>query len=96
MLLDLLKHQRGFAGDIARASGLSRPYVWQCAAGSRSWPLTAIPAIERVTAGQVTCEQLRPDVSWFRVPDADWPHPKGRPCIDVAAPTREEGERAAA
>jgi hypothetical protein len=21
-----------------------------------------------------------------RVPDAEWPHPAGRPCIDVAAP----------
>lgn len=23
---------------------------------------------------------------WYRVPDPDWPHPKGRPLLDVAAP----------
>ena len=31
-------------------------------------------------------EELRPDVHWIRVPDPDWPHPQGRPAIDVAAP----------
>ena len=35
---------------------------------------------------------LRPDVRWARVPDAGWPHPDGRPCIDVAAPAEEAAE----
>jgi DNA-binding transcriptional regulator YdaS (Cro superfamily) len=86
MLLTMLTNNHGLAAAIARESGLSRPYVWQCAAGRRRWPLTALPAIERATEGRVTVEQLRPDVRWHRVPDPAWPHPQGRPCIDVAAP----------
>lgn len=31
---------------------------------------------------------MRPDVVWARVPDPGWPHPDGRPCIDVAMPER--------
>lgn len=49
-------------------------------------PTDRCPSIERATAGQVTCEALRPDVRWVRVSDPDWPHADGRPCIDVAAP----------
>ena len=45
----------------------------------------ACPTIERATAGGVLCEELRPDVNWHRIPDADWPHPEGRPLIDVSA-----------
>jgi hypothetical protein len=42
--------------------------------------------IERATAGQVTCESMRPDLSWQRMPDAAWPwHPEGRPLLDVTA-----------
>jgi DNA-binding transcriptional regulator YdaS (Cro superfamily) len=54
-----------------------------------SVPPDRCPAIERATDGRVTCEELRPDVRWQRVPDAAWPHALGRPCIDVAAPERE-------
>lgn len=42
-------------------------------------------AIERRECGQVTVEQLTRGIIWRRVPDPDWPHPNGRPCIDVAA-----------
>ena len=49
-------------------------------------PAERCPAIERATEGRVACEALRPDVRWARVPDPLWPHPGGRPCIDVAAP----------
>lgn len=45
----------------------------------------ACPAIERATAGGLACEVLRPDVGWHRIPDAAWPHPGGRPLIDVTA-----------
>lgn len=41
-------------------------------------------AIERATYGLVTCEELRPDLPWLRVKDQHWPHPKGRPLLDVA------------
>jgi DNA-binding transcriptional regulator YdaS (Cro superfamily) len=42
-------------------------------------------AIERASAGAVTCEELRDDVKWSRVRDAKWPHPKGRPVVEVVA-----------
>jgi hypothetical protein len=41
--------------------------------------------IESASAGKYTCEAMRPDVCWHRVPDPTWPHPNGRPLIDVAA-----------
>jgi hypothetical protein len=43
-------------------------------------------AIERATKGTATVEALRPDVAWSRIADPDWPHPAGRPVIDVARP----------
>jgi DNA-binding transcriptional regulator YdaS (Cro superfamily) len=46
-------------------------------------PKERCPAIERETGAKWTVEKLRPDVRWVRVPDPQWPHPKGRPCIDV-------------
>lgn len=39
--------------------------------------------IELVTVGAVTCEVLRPDLVWRRVPSRKWPHPKGKPLLDV-------------
>lgn len=74
---------------VARMLGIKAPSVigW----GGRV-PPDRCPAIERATGGAVTCEQLRPDVVWTRVPDLAWPphgregFPQGRPCIDVAAP----------
>jgi hypothetical protein len=50
----------------------------------RGIPADRCPAIERATSGAVTCETLRPDVTWSRIPDPSWPHPAGRPVIDVA------------
>lgn len=69
---------------VARMAGISAPSVtaWR----SRGIPTDRCPAIERATSGRVTCEELRPDVRWQRVPDPAWPHPDGRPCLDVAGP----------
>ena len=71
---------------IARMLGIKAPSVigW-----NGRVPPDRCPAIERATDGRMTCEALRPDVTWSRVPDPQWPHPDGRPCIDVAAPARE-------
>lgn len=74
------------ASALARALGVSAPFVSLLSSGVRSPPPDRCPAIERATAGQVRCETLRPDVCWVRIPDPHWPHPGGRPCIDVAAP----------
>lgn len=75
----------GGPAEVARRIGIKPPSVvgWK-----GRIPAERCPAIERSYAGRWTCEQLRPDVRWLRVPDADWPHPDGRPCIDVAAPER--------
>lgn len=76
----------GGVAELARAVGVSAPAAHQWRTGARAIPADRCPAIERATAGRVTCEELRPDVRWARLPDAAWPHPAGRPCIDVAAP----------
>lgn len=72
--------------QIAAKLGISKAAVSQWFGPGGSPPVNRCPAIERATEGRVTCEALRPDVRWQRVPDAAWPHPGGRPCIDVAAP----------
>jgi DNA-binding transcriptional regulator YdaS (Cro superfamily) len=79
--------------DLAAALGVSKAAVSQWFSGRV--PPDRCPDIERATAGRITCGELRPDVRWVRVPDADWPHPEGRPCIDVAAPV-QDAQRAAA
>ena len=70
---------------VAAVVGLNEQYLYQCLTGRRLLPPDRCPGIESATGGLVTCETLRPDVHWVRVPDATWPHPEGRPCIDVAA-----------
>lgn len=49
-------------------------------------PLNRMKAVRDFTDGAVSLDEM--------VPDPTWPHPLGRPAIDVAAP--QEGERAAA
>lgn len=82
----------GGPAKVARMLGIKPPSVigW----GGRI-PPDRCPDLERATQGRVTCETLRPDVRWQRVPDPAWPHPQGRPCIDVAAPVAQEARDAA-
>lgn len=72
---------------LAKLLEISPGAVSQFVLGIRKIPEQRCPSIERATGGSVACEVLRPDVRWQRVADPDWPHPQGRPCIDVAAPT---------
>lgn len=74
----------------AKDLGLNEQYVYQCLTGRVRTPIERCPAFERAFAGLVTAEQLRPDVCWHRVADPAWPHPAGRPLIDVAAPAAQE------
>lgn len=78
---------------VARMLGIKAPSVigW----GGRIPPDRCL-GIERATDGKNVVEQLRPDVRWIRVPDPTWPHPAGRPCIDVAAPELATPTKAAA
>lgn len=79
--------------EIARMLGIKVPSV----SGWRGRPPPErCPAIERATAGRVTCEMMRSDVRWQRVPDPTWPHPGGRPCLDVAAYDRPAPRKRAA
>ena len=75
---------RGTGTELALSIGVHRVLVSQWATGVRPVPAEHCPAIERATAGKVTCEGLRPDVRWHRVRERKWPHPAGRPFIDVA------------
>lgn len=63
--------------------------ISQIVAGKRKTPPDRCPSIEQATNGKVTCDELRPDVRWHRIPDPTWPHPDGRPAIDVAGQVRE-------
>jgi DNA-binding transcriptional regulator YdaS (Cro superfamily) len=68
---------------VARMAGVAPPSVtgWR----KRGIPPERCPSIERGSEGRVLCEQMRPDIAWHRVPDADWPwHPAGRPLLDVS------------
>lgn len=73
----------GGPAAVARMLGIRSPSVigWR-----GRIPTDRCPDIERATDGRWTVEQLRPDARWVRVPDKQWPHRKGRPCLDVASP----------
>lgn len=68
---------------VSRIVGLSVPTVH----GWKKIPEHHCPAIEKARGGDITVELMRPDISWSRVPDPEWPHPEGRPVIDVAKPS---------
>lgn len=81
--MDQVIDRLGGSSAVARIVGVKSPSVteWR----RRGIPADRCPALERASEGKVTCEEMRPDVVWHRVPDAEWPHPQGRPLIDVAA-----------
>lgn len=78
---DLIKSLGG-PTVVARALNIKTPSVidWR----GRIPPLRRAD-LERAMYPKVTVEALGSDVRWQRVPDPDWPHPDGRPCLDVAA-----------
>lgn len=72
---------------FARALGLNADQVrqWRYAQDGRRPSHDNCAAIERATSGAVTCEELRPDLQWARIPDAAWQwHKRGRPVLDVS------------
>lgn len=70
---------------VARIVGLSVPTVH----GWKRVPEKHCPDIELAKHGEVTVEELRPDIRWVRVKDRSWPNPKGRPVVDYAKPKQE-------
>ncbi|MCA3107246.1 MAG: helix-turn-helix domain-containing protein [Rhodocyclaceae bacterium] len=77
------KHVGSFIG-LAKRLGVSASMVSQWKAQERPVSPIYACAIERETGGTVTVQNLRPDLNWARLPDADWPHPEGRPLLDAA------------
>lgn len=59
---------------------------WTADEKPRQVPAPRCVAIELATDGTVTCEEMRPDVLWVRMRDRKWPHPKGRPLVDLRIP----------
>lgn len=49
---------------LATGLGITRAAVYQWKLPGRKVPVAHCPAIERLTAGSVRCEELRPDVDW--------------------------------
>lgn len=49
---------------LAKKLGVTPPTVHQWVSGARQVPAERCPDIEALVDGQVTCEQLRPDVNW--------------------------------
>jgi DNA-binding transcriptional regulator YdaS (Cro superfamily) len=82
--------ERGRQTWLAQQIEAQPQLVWQWANGVKPVPADRCPGIERATEGSVTCEEMRGDVRWARVPDPLWPHQEGRPTIDVAAPPAAE------
>ncbi len=74
----------GTQTSLAEKLGVKQPTVSEWLRDERQVPKGRCPDIERITGGSVTADELRPDVRWLRIPDPSWPHPGGRPCIDVA------------
>jgi hypothetical protein len=70
---------------LSELSGVPTPTIYKVKLGE-----TTNPGIE-------TVRKFAPHISSVRVPDPAWPHPEGRPAIDVAAPAQPmEDSRAAA
>lgn len=72
---------------LARALGCNADQVrqWRDATDGRRPSPARCVQLERVSGGLMTCEHLRPDLDWLRVPDKRWQwHRKGRPVLDVA------------
>lgn len=84
--------QRGRQAALCRDIGAFASDVTNWVKGNRPVPEARCADIERVSGGQVTVEELRPDIAWVRIKDKTWPHPKGRPLVDVS---RTEASEAA-
>ncbi|WP_457425633.1 YdaS family helix-turn-helix protein [Roseateles sp. P5_E7] len=84
--MSTLIDELGGPASVARMCGIKPPSVigW-----NGRIPKERCPEIELGTSARVPVERLRTDVRWVRVADPLWPHPEGRPCIDVMGPTQQ-------
>lgn len=78
----------GSQARVAAAVNVKQPTVSEWKRGDGKVPKERAAEIEVATTGKVTCEQLRPDLAWSRVPDTSYAHhPAGRPVIEVLSIT---------
>lgn len=80
-----VESERGRAFALAKAIDVPPSFISKLVSGDKGVPQNRAPDIERFTAGAVAVEELLPDLTWLRIPDASWPHPSGRPLLDVAS-----------
>lgn len=78
-----LTESRGRAAAVAKALKVNPVTVHQWAFDDKkNIPVDRCPEVEKATLGEVSCEELRSDVTWIRVKDKRWPHSSGRPLVD--------------
>lgn len=82
--------EAGGATALATALRVSVQAIGGWKNGDRPVPPERCAEIERITQGKVTADSLSPRSRWVRVPDDAWPHPGGRPLLDVATPREPE------
>lgn len=63
-LPDWLAAKRGRIAMVARETGLPQSFISKIASGVKPIPADRCPTFERITAREVTCEEMRPDVEW--------------------------------
>ena len=73
----------GSQGALAIALRVSQPTVSEWARGVRPVPAEKAADMERLYWPAVAADRF--PGRWARLPDPAWPHPAGRPCVDVAA-----------
>jgi DNA-binding transcriptional regulator YdaS (Cro superfamily) len=61
----------GGAPTTATKLGVSYQLVYFWLRGERKFPVEKCPVVERLTDGAVRCEDLRPDVEWSVVRQAN-------------------------
>lgn len=72
----------GSQQKLAILAGVKQSTVHEWVSGERPMPVRRCVRVERAIGEP--CDALRPDLTWGRVPDPNWPHPAGRPFLDVA------------
>lgn len=63
-LSQYIAEERGRQAKLAAGLSCHSVLVYQWARGDRQVPAERCPAIERLTGGVVTCEEMRPDIDW--------------------------------
>lgn len=79
---DWVNGQRGRSVSTAKALGISQPVVSDWVTGKKSIPAEHCKAIEQLSGGLVTCQEMRPN-DWQKY----WPELASTPAIRAQAAT---------